>query len=55
MSAITRLQLNDGHHIPQFGLGVWQTQADETAQEVNTAVDLGQPCDTWRYAAQRRR
>ncbi len=41
MSAITRLQLNDGHHIPQFGLGVWQTPADETAQVVKTALDLG--------------
>jgi len=41
MSAITRLQLNDGHHIPQFGLGVWQTPAEETAQVVKTALDLG--------------
>ncbi|MEE7547291.1 aldo/keto reductase [Xanthomonas sp. Kuri4-1] len=41
MSPIPSLRLNDGHRIPQFGLGVWQTPADETAYVVRTAFDLG--------------
>ncbi len=41
MSPIPSLLLNDGHRIPQFGLGVWQTPADQTAQVVRAALDLG--------------
>lgn len=41
MSPIPSLPLNDGHRIPQFGLGVWQTPADQTAQVVRAALDLG--------------
>ncbi|HEY2051708.1 MAG TPA: aldo/keto reductase [Caulobacteraceae bacterium] len=33
--------LNDGRKMPQFGLGVWQTPAEETAQVVSTALDGG--------------
>lgn len=33
--------LNDGRRMPQFGLGVWQTSADETAKVVTTALDAG--------------
>lgn len=41
MTQIPNLVLNDGHHIPQFGLGVWQTPADETARVVAQAFELG--------------
>ena len=33
--------LNDGRRMPQFGLGVWQTPADEAAQVVSAALDAG--------------
>lgn len=33
--------LSDGAVIPQFGLGVWQTPADETEEVVRSAVDAG--------------
>jgi 2,5-diketo-D-gluconate reductase A len=33
--------LNDGAAMPQFGLGVYQTPADATAQVVTLAVDAG--------------
>jgi 2,5-diketo-D-gluconate reductase A len=33
--------LNDSRSMPQFGLGVWQTPADETARVVKLAVELG--------------
>ena len=33
--------LNDGRVMPQLGLGVWQTPADDAAQVVKTAVDAG--------------
>ncbi|MBV8797329.1 MAG: aldo/keto reductase [Hyphomicrobiales bacterium] len=35
------LALNDGAAMPQFGLGVYQTPADETERVVRTAVDDG--------------
>ncbi len=41
MSPIPTLTFADGHRIPQFGLGVWQTPAGETAQVVATALELG--------------
>ena len=36
-----RLRLNDGHMIPQLGLGIWQVPADSTAQTVSTALEMG--------------
>jgi 2,5-diketo-D-gluconate reductase A len=41
MSSIPTLPLIDGRRIPQFGLGVWQTPADETARVVGEAFKLG--------------
>jgi 2,5-diketo-D-gluconate reductase A len=41
MSSVPSLTLLDGRRIPQFGLGVFQTPAAETAQAVGTAFDLG--------------
>jgi len=35
------LALNDGRRIPQLGLGVWQTPADQTAEIVRHAVKAG--------------
>ncbi|MCB6179796.1 aldo/keto reductase [Rhodobacter sp. Har01] len=36
-----RLRLNDGHSIPQIGLGLWQVPAVITAQTVATGLRLG--------------
>lgn len=41
MPAIPSLVFNDGRSIPQFGLGVFQTPPDETADVVATALGLG--------------
>lgn len=41
MAMIPALVLNDGRHIPQLGLGVWQTPAEHTAQVVGAAFELG--------------
>lgn len=41
MSNVPFLTLSDGHRIPQFGLGVWQTPAGQTAQVVAAALELG--------------
>jgi 2,5-diketo-D-gluconate reductase A len=35
------LTLNDGRRMPQFGLGVWQTPADDAARVVTAALDAG--------------
>ncbi|MBE7217439.1 MAG: aldo/keto reductase [Caulobacteraceae bacterium] len=35
------LDLNDGRSMPQLGLGVWQTAAEETARVVGLALDAG--------------
>lgn len=35
------LQFHDGHRMPQFGLGLWQVDADKTAEITKTAIDLG--------------
>jgi 2,5-diketo-D-gluconate reductase A len=35
------LPLNDGHAIPQLGLGVWQIPNDETTAIVRAALDVG--------------
>ena len=37
----TRLRLNDGHTIPQLGLGVWQVPSETTAATVAQALRLG--------------
>ena len=38
----TKLTLNDGHHIPQLGLGVWQTRAGATCEAaVVAALEAG--------------
>lgn len=37
----TRLRLNDGHVIPQLGLGIWQVPAETTADTVATAIGMG--------------
>ena len=36
-----RIELRDGHAIPQVGLGVWQTPNDEAADVVATAFKAG--------------
>ena len=36
-----RLRLNDGHSIPQIGLGIWQVPAASTAATVAQAIRLG--------------
>ncbi len=35
------VDLNDGRSMPQFGLGVWRTPAQDAAQVVATALDAG--------------
>jgi 2,5-diketo-D-gluconate reductase A len=35
------ITLNDGHTMPQFGLGVWQMAEDETERLVGSAVQQG--------------
>ncbi len=37
----TKLQLSDGHLIPQLGLGVWQISAGKTADVVLAALEAG--------------
>lgn len=37
----TRLRLNDGHTIPQLGLGIWQVPAATTAATVASALRMG--------------
>jgi 2,5-diketo-D-gluconate reductase A len=41
MPVVPTLTLNDGHAIPQFGLGVFLMNPDDTAQLVSTALELG--------------
>lgn len=36
-----RLRLNDGHSIPQLGLGLWQIPAETTAEVVARALRMG--------------
>ncbi|NJM82201.1 MAG: aldo/keto reductase [Tabrizicola sp.] len=36
-----RLHLNDGHAIPQVGLGIWQIPAATTAETVSAALAMG--------------
>ena len=41
MAGGARLTLNDGRPIPQVGLGVWRTPADDAAIVVRTALEAG--------------
>jgi len=41
MTSIPRLELNDGHTIPQLGFGVFQIPPEETRQAVRFALDTG--------------
>jgi 2,5-diketo-D-gluconate reductase A len=41
MTGGARLTLNDGRTIPQVGLGVWRTPADDAAVVVRTALEAG--------------
>src|SRR3546814_10174705 len=41
MSSQASIKLNDGHAIPQLGLGVWQASNDEAALAVRTALQAG--------------
>ena len=41
MAGGARLTLNDGRMIPQVGLGVWRTPADDAAVVVRTALKAG--------------
>lgn len=36
-----KIELNDGHRIPQIGLGVWQTPNNEAAPAVRKALEVG--------------
>lgn len=41
MSTVPNITLNDGNTIPQLGFGVFQIEAEETAQAVSNALDVG--------------
>lgn len=41
MLSIPSIPLNDGHRIPQLGLGIWRVSDAETADVVGTAFELG--------------
>ena len=41
MIDIPSIRLNDGHHIPQLGFGVWQVGNDEVTEAVRTAIEAG--------------
>jgi len=41
MTSIPSLALNDGHSIPQIGLGTWPLDDDEAERTVLTAFELG--------------
>jgi 2,5-diketo-D-gluconate reductase A len=41
MSAVPRIDLNDGHTIPQLGFGVFQIPPEETAEAVSHALEVG--------------
>lgn len=38
---VPTLSLNDGHHIPQLGLGTWPLDDAEVSDVIQTATDLG--------------
>jgi 2,5-diketo-D-gluconate reductase A len=41
MSTVATIALNDGRHIPQLGLGVWQIPNGRVADVVATAIEAG--------------
>jgi 2,5-diketo-D-gluconate reductase A len=41
MTSVPTLQLNDGHHIPQLGFGVFRVDPDETERIVSDALEVG--------------
>lgn len=41
MSVVPTLTLNDGHHIPQLGFGVWQVSTEDIVSSVAKALDVG--------------
>ena len=41
MTSIPTVQLNDGHHIPQLGFGVFKVDPDETERIVTDALEAG--------------
>ncbi len=41
MISVPNITLNDGHLIPQFGLGVWRTPPDQTRAIVEHALSVG--------------
>ena len=41
MSVVPTLTLNDGHHIPQLGFGVWQVSTDDIVSSVAKALEVG--------------
>ena len=41
MSDVPKITLNDGNEIPQLGFGVWQVPAEDTAEAVAKALDVG--------------
>jgi len=41
MSAVPRITLNDGHEIPQIGLGLWKVSDDEAEAMVLSALESG--------------
>lgn len=40
-SSLTTLALNDGHHIPQLGLGVWELTPEEAYASTRAAISAG--------------
>ncbi|MFC9558941.1 aldo/keto reductase [Agromyces sp. NPDC056965] len=41
MTSVPRIQLNDGHSIPQLGFGVFKVDPDETVRIVSDALEVG--------------
>jgi 2,5-diketo-D-gluconate reductase A len=41
MSTVPKIELNDGHSIPQLGFGVFQIPPEETAEAVRLALGVG--------------
>ena len=39
--SVPQITLNDGHHIPQLGFGVFQIPPEETAAAVRSALEIG--------------
>jgi 2,5-diketo-D-gluconate reductase A len=40
-TTVPDVELNDGHHIPQLGFGVFQIAPEDTASAVHEALDIG--------------